>query len=168
MIRWLERNGYDVSYFTDVDSDRHGSEILEHKVFLSVGHDEYWSAGQRTAVEAARGCRCAPGILQRQRNLLENPLGTSTADGGSTAYRTLVSYKEGDAQGGEHYNCAGNFDCDPDPTVWTGLWRQNRPVMMAGGRRTALSGQISWGDATTRDSGAGVSDRSALLAKHRR
>ena len=54
MVRWLERNGYDVSYFTGVDSDRRGAEILEHKAFLSVGHDEYWSGGQRTNVEAAR------------------------------------------------------------------------------------------------------------------
>src|SRR6476646_4322918 len=46
MIRWLEANGYDVSYSTDVDSDRRGAEIQEHQVFMSVGHDEYWSAGQ--------------------------------------------------------------------------------------------------------------------------
>ena len=54
MVRWLERNGYDVSYFTGVDTDRRGAEILEHKAFLSVGHDEYWSGGQRANVEAAR------------------------------------------------------------------------------------------------------------------
>ena len=54
MVRWLEANGYDVSYFTGVDSDRLGAEILEHRVFLSVGHDEYWSAVQRSQVEAAR------------------------------------------------------------------------------------------------------------------
>ncbi len=54
MVRWLERNGYDVSYFTGVDSARSGSEILEHKTFLSVGHDEYWSGTQRANVEAAR------------------------------------------------------------------------------------------------------------------
>ena len=35
MIRWLERNGYDVSYSTDVDSDRNGAEITEHKTFMS-------------------------------------------------------------------------------------------------------------------------------------
>ena len=54
MVRWLERNGYDVSYSTGVDSDRLGAEIREHKVFLSVGHDEYWSGDQRDNVEAAR------------------------------------------------------------------------------------------------------------------
>ena len=54
MVRWLERNGYDVSYSTGVDTDRRGAELLEHQVFLSVGHDEYWSGPQRANVEAAR------------------------------------------------------------------------------------------------------------------
>ncbi|WP_344046546.1 N,N-dimethylformamidase beta subunit family domain-containing protein, partial [Nocardioides panacihumi] len=42
LVRFLERNGYDVSYLAGVDTDRYGSELLNHKVFLSVGHDEYW------------------------------------------------------------------------------------------------------------------------------
>ena len=54
MVRFLERNGYNVSYSTGIDSDRRGAEILEHKTFLSVGHDEYWSGTQRANVEAAR------------------------------------------------------------------------------------------------------------------
>ena len=56
--RWSagsRRNGYDVSYITGVDTDRRGAELLEqHKVFMSVGHDEYWSGDQRANVEAAR------------------------------------------------------------------------------------------------------------------
>ena len=54
MVRWLEANGYDLSYLSGVDSDRTGSLLLNHKVYLSVGHDEYWSGQQRTNVEAAR------------------------------------------------------------------------------------------------------------------
>jgi hypothetical protein len=54
MIRWIEANGYNVSYTTDVDSDRRGNLIANHKVFLSVGHDEYWSGTQRAHVTAAR------------------------------------------------------------------------------------------------------------------
>ncbi len=54
MIRWLEANGYNVSYFTSVDADRRGADILLHKVFLSVGHDEYWSGQERANVETAR------------------------------------------------------------------------------------------------------------------
>ena len=37
-----------------MDTDRRGAELLKHKVFLSVGHDEYWSGAQRANVEAAR------------------------------------------------------------------------------------------------------------------
>lgn len=53
MVRWLEANGYDVSYFSGVDSATRGQELLEHKAFLSVGHDEYWSNQMRTPVTIA-------------------------------------------------------------------------------------------------------------------
>ena len=53
-IQFLEKNGYDVSYISGVDTARSGSELLDHKLFLSQGHDEYWSADQRANVEAAR------------------------------------------------------------------------------------------------------------------
>ena len=48
LIRWLERNGYDVSYWTGVDADRHGAALLtgRHRLFISNGHDEYWSGPQ--------------------------------------------------------------------------------------------------------------------------
>jgi len=54
MVRWLEANGYNVSYSSGIDADRQGALIRNHKVFLSVGHDEYWSGQQRANVEAAR------------------------------------------------------------------------------------------------------------------
>src|SRR3546814_11926122 len=50
----MERNGYDISYIAGVDTDRRGQELLNHNVFLSVGHDEYWSGEQRANIEAAR------------------------------------------------------------------------------------------------------------------
>ena len=54
MIRYLERNGYDVSYTSSADVGRNPALLKNHKVFMSSGHDEYWSASQRSAVEAAR------------------------------------------------------------------------------------------------------------------
>ena len=54
MIRFLEANGYDVSYVSGFDVATRGSLLLNHKIFLSVGHDEYWSGEQRANVEAAR------------------------------------------------------------------------------------------------------------------
>jgi hypothetical protein len=53
-IYWLEQNGYDVSYMAGVDVDRYGSLLLNHKVYVDAGHDEYWSGQQRANVEAAR------------------------------------------------------------------------------------------------------------------
>ena len=44
MIRFLESNGFDVSYQSAIDTDRQDSQVLlNHKLFVSSGHDEYWS-----------------------------------------------------------------------------------------------------------------------------
>ena len=76
MVRFLEANGYDVSYMTGVDVDRdRGRCCINHKIFLSAGHDEYWSGNQRANVEAAPGRGRQPGVLQRQRDLLEDAVG---------------------------------------------------------------------------------------------
>ena len=93
MVRWLERNGYDVSYTTGVDSDRRGAELLEHKVFLSVGHDEYWSGGQRTNVEAARDAGVNLAFFSGNEVFWKTRWETSI-DGPADRPRTLVSYKE--------------------------------------------------------------------------
>ena len=54
-IRWLESHGYDIQYWTGVDAHFRGGEIAKRaKVYVSVGHDEYWSGEQRLHVEAAR------------------------------------------------------------------------------------------------------------------
>jgi hypothetical protein len=53
-IRWIEKNGYDVAYSTDLDAHANGGRLLGYKGFLSVGHDEYWSKQMYDAAEAAR------------------------------------------------------------------------------------------------------------------
>ena len=54
LVRFLEREGYDVSYTTDVDTDRKPSELSRHRLVISVGQDEFWSKRTRDAFEAAR------------------------------------------------------------------------------------------------------------------
>jgi hypothetical protein len=54
LVRFLERRGYDVSYTTDVDTDRRPRELKRHRLVISSGHDEYWSKRMRDAFEAAR------------------------------------------------------------------------------------------------------------------
>jgi hypothetical protein len=54
MLRWLEAQGYDVSYVTNMNVHTNAALLRQHKVFMSVGHDEYWSREARTNVEQAR------------------------------------------------------------------------------------------------------------------
>jgi Domain of unknown function (DUF4082)/Secretion system C-terminal sorting domain/Bacterial Ig domain len=149
MVRWLERNGYNVSYTTDVDMDRDVSVIApsKHRVLLSVGHDEYWSLAERTKFETARanGVHLAffSGNEVYWKTRWENSI-----DGSNTPNRTLVCYKEGAT--GEN-QCGGK--CDPLPNVWTGLWRDGcSPTYAANDGckpENALTGQISWVDNTS-------------------
>jgi hypothetical protein len=53
-VRWLERSGYDVTYSTNIDTHASGAELRNHKAFISVGHDEYWSKEMYDAAQAAR------------------------------------------------------------------------------------------------------------------
>ena len=78
MVRWLERNGYDMSYTTGVDADRLPGELLEHETFLSVGHDEYWSGDAARQRGGGARRRRQPRLLQRQRGVLEDALGEHT------------------------------------------------------------------------------------------
>src|SRR5256885_1745341 len=50
MIRWLEANGYDVSYFTGVDTDRNGALVSPHRGFMSIRSEQYLSGGTRANV----------------------------------------------------------------------------------------------------------------------
>lgn len=55
LVRWMESQGYDIAYATSLDLAAKGSALLAgHKVFMDAGHDEYWSAEMRDAVEGAR------------------------------------------------------------------------------------------------------------------
>src|SRR5690606_13611036 len=135
--------GYDISYTTNTDIARDGAKILQHKVFLSVGHDEYWSAEQRAAVEAARDAGVHLAFFSGNEVYWKTRWENSV-DGNNTPFRTLVCYKEGDL--GEAY-CGDK--CDPTNT-WTGLWRTPTGADYDGAKpENALTGQISWDLYTT-------------------
>ncbi len=133
MVRFLESNGYDVSYTTGVDTDRRGAELLEHEAFLSVGHDEYWSGTQRSNVEAARAAGVDLAFFSGNEVFWKTRWENSI-DGSGTPHRTLVTYKETHA----------NAKIDPLTNVWTGTWRDPRfsPPADGGRPENALSGQI--------------------------
>jgi hypothetical protein len=56
LLYWLEANGYDVTYVSNLDTHADGDGLRRVKGFLSVGHDEYWT---RTMVENVTRARDA-------------------------------------------------------------------------------------------------------------
>ena len=107
LIRWMEKNGYDVSYTTQLDMSKDANAVITpamHKILLSCGHDEYWSAECRTVWENARNngvnlCFFSGNEIYWKTRWEDN-------------FHTLVCYKEGTL--GEN-NCGGA--CDPSP-LW--------------------------------------------------
>jgi hypothetical protein len=98
LVRFLEREGYDVGYQTDVDTDIAPDSLLQHRLVIVAGHSEYWTKRMRDAFDAARDA------------------GTNLAFTGSNAaywqtryeddHRTLVVYKS-------------TSDPEPDPALQT-------------------------------------------------
>ena len=101
MIRWLEREGYNVTYVTDVDAHAGTRYLPGRRVLLSVGHDEYWSKEMRDSWEAARDQGYALAFFGGNDIYWQVRYEPSAA---GAAQRVLVCYK----------------DADPTPcAVWT-------------------------------------------------
>ena len=133
-IYWLEQNGYDVSYMSGVDADRYGSLLLNHKMYLDVGHDEYWSGQQRANVEAARDAGVHLQFWSGNEVYWRTRWGNSYSSD-ATPYRTLISYKETWAPGSS---------IDPS-NEWTGTFRdprQSPPAIGGGSPENSLTGQL--------------------------
>ena len=92
-LRFLERNGIDVTYTTDVDVSTGATDLTRHKVFMSVGHDEYWTGAERTRVEAARDAGVNLMFLSGNEVYWHTRLEASI-DGSATPNRTIVCYKD--------------------------------------------------------------------------
>jgi hypothetical protein len=127
MIRFLEENGYDLTYVAGKDVDGDPSLLLDHKVFISSGHDEYWTGNQRTNVEDARDAGVNLAFFSGNEVFWKTRF--------EAGARTLTTYKE------THYNA----QVDPaGPSVWTGTFVDSRfsPPGDGGNPPNALNGQL--------------------------
>ncbi|GAA0374298.1 hypothetical protein GCM10009530_26010 [Microbispora corallina] len=114
MVRWLELNSYDVAYTANVDTATRPAQLLNHKIFMSSGHDEYWSNEMRTNVVSAMNNGVNVTFFSGNESFWKTRWETSI-DGSGTPFRTLVCYKE----------TLANRKIDPS-TQWTGTWRDPR------------------------------------------
>jgi subtilisin-like proprotein convertase family protein len=101
MVRWLEASGYDVSYISDVDRAVNPGLMLNHRVFMVEGHDEYWTWGERDAMESARDA----GVNLIFASANESYWRIRLEDSAIGTNRVITCYKEAD------------LDPSPDKTV---------------------------------------------------
>ncbi len=111
LVRFLEREGYDVSYTSSVDVDRVPTQVQNHRLVMVAGHDEYWTKSIRDAFERGRD------------------VGTNLAFmGGNIGYwqiryednsRTVVEYRD------------EKTDPEPDPALKTTLFTSLVPARPA-------------------------------------
>ncbi len=113
LIHWIERNGYDVSYLSSIDVTTTPSILLDHKVFMSSGHDEYWNQAQWDNVTAAREAGVDLAFFSGNEVFWRTRFEPAFA-GGTTPNRTLVCYKMTKMK-------LNNGIADPSGQ-WTGTW----------------------------------------------
>ncbi|MFD4675583.1 DUF4082 domain-containing protein [Lentzea sp. NPDC058450] len=131
MLRFLEANGYDLTYTTEADTARRGELIKNHRVFMPVGHPEYWSNEQRANVESARDAGVHLAFLTGNEIFWKHRWEKSI-DSGQTDWRTIAAFKE--TKGTQ----------DDGLNDWTGTWRDPRysPPQDGGRPENALLGNL--------------------------
>jgi len=128
-VRWLEQSGYDVKYSTDVDTHENSERLLNSKVFLSGGHNEYWSKAMYDGVQQARDAGVHLGFFGADAVYWQVRFEASPLSG--AADRVLVGYKD------------RTIDPVQGPTT-TILWRNlNRPEQQLMGVQFSGSIDIS-------------------------
>ncbi len=135
MIQWLERNGYDTSYLSGIDVSTQGSLLLNHKVYMSSGHDEYWNQNQYDAVKAARDAGVNLAFFAGNDIFWRTRLAPSIVDGAPN--RTLTSYKMTKMEFPQPDGIA-------DPSgQWTGTWMDPAGAGIGGNQPgNALTGSL--------------------------
>ena len=89
-IRWLERQGYDLSYISSVDLHEDPGQLLQHRAYISLGHDEYWTKAMRDGVEHARNMGVGLAFLEADAAYWQMRF---EPDGAGTPDRNIVCYK---------------------------------------------------------------------------
>jgi hypothetical protein len=89
-IRWLEHQGYDLSYISSVDLHEDSVQLLQHRAYISLGHDEYWTKEMRDGVDNARDRGVGLAFLEADAAYWQMRF---EPDSAGTPDRTIVCYK---------------------------------------------------------------------------
>ena len=89
-LRWAEHSGYDLTYSADSDTHANPAGLLNHRGFISAGHDEYWSKQMYDAARSARDAGVSLAFLGS--NAIYYQARYEASDSG-VPNRVLVCYK---------------------------------------------------------------------------
>jgi hypothetical protein len=132
LVYWLERQGYDVTYWTDQDLDTRGASLPSRTRSLVMGgHDEYFSAAMRNAVLAglstgvnlvSLGANAAFRVIDPSPDGREFFIDTPWVNSQSTWWRSRGTPFHEQAWLGAEYGCQGNGTPVADAAwLWTGV-----------------------------------------------
>ena len=130
-INWLEQNGYDINYISGIDAATNAGLLRNAKVYVDVGHDEYWTQSQFANVTAAAAAGVNLAFLSGNQIYWDTELAPSF-DASRTPNRTIIEYKD----------IWSGAQLDPDGTANGGAGLFRDPVYGPGTPENSLSGTI--------------------------
>jgi hypothetical protein len=123
LVRWLEQEQYDVGYVTNIDVHRTNANFTGIQVFLSPGHDEYWSWQMFDNIEGARASGIDLAFLSANTAYRQIRFESSPNSAGSPeqAQRRIAHYREvpdpilSDGNSSNDYLVTTEFRDSPNP-----------------------------------------------------
>jgi hypothetical protein len=109
LVGFLEREGYDVSYQSDVWTSMHPGSLLHHRLDVVAGHDEYWTKAMRDAWGAARNAGVNLAFMGANAAYWQVRL--------QDAGRTIFTYKS-------------MYDPEPNTALKTAMFRELAPPQL--------------------------------------
>lgn len=117
LISFLERNGYSVKYISSVDLDQQGVDILRKgEIFISSGHDEYWTQPMWDAAMSFRDDYAGKSIYMSGNEVFWRSRFEYNGD-------EVIQWCYKDTMAGPGNHVPGT---PLDPVTWTGTWIDTR------------------------------------------
>ena len=129
-VEFVERNGFDVSYWTNIDLHVRGDLAKNHKGIVIPGHDEYYTVEMRKNLEAARDAGVNIGFFGA--NNVYRRIRLENAEGGT--HRVEINYRDANRDplnGKDNERVTTSFRESPAPnpeSSLTGSYYECNPV----------------------------------------
>lgn len=111
MVRWLEREGFDVTYITNIDTHEEVGRLTRGKGFLSVGHDEYWSHDMKAHIIQARDSGVGLGFFSANYAFWPIDLEPSSTGASNRTISVALDNRCTDGTATTATQCAADADC---------------------------------------------------------